>query len=170
MATENNAKSTCCGCLQLQKVCVLIGVLDVISCIIFGVAILPVLLIGIIPSMLLIIGASRSDRHSMWPWIIINAVLTILCGSALIICIGFSSDVINAIEKRQILSDLDEDEMLAAEMILAISIIFLILSFISNGIRLHAVCKYMVFLRQKHQQRKSQNQGPIVQDNKLQAV
>lgn len=170
MATENNTKSTCCGCFQLQKVCVLIGVLDIVSCIIFGVAILPVLLLGIVPSLLLIIGASAGNRHSMWPWIIINAVLTILCGSALIICIGFTSDVINAIDKRQILLERDEDDMLESEVILAISIIFLALTFISNGIRLHAVCKYMIFLRQKPQQRQSQNQEPIVQDYKLQAV
>lgn len=134
------------GCLPLHAVCVLIGVFDTIALIPIAVYYTPMALICIISSLLLILGASRDDRHLMWPWLVVNICGTVLFGIALSISAILPTFSIEVFVSHPA-SHADE-YVEHTKLVFAFSHFILCLLFITIVVRVHAVCKYIKALHE----------------------
>lgn len=74
-------RKLCCGYVPLRTGCIIFGVLEIIGCFLHVIAGIvagnPAAVAGIIvaiPSVLMIVGAVKKNRHWMWPWIVLNCI------------------------------------------------------------------------------------------------
>lgn len=115
----------CCGCVDLQTGCTVIGTIELIALVLSIGQVKFIGLLWIASSVLLIIGAQKRNFNLMWPWLIF-AVIDITSAGLLLLLIVFDVDKFIQMMAKLLFEPEEDIEALVPYLIAMIIIVALV--------------------------------------------